>query len=165
MLISKLKKILKSGDYIFKELTIKGKKIYLSIKNGTSCTCPTCNQKIQDESKNITISNMYSELVAKYDRRNLLETQLKDLKIKLSAERCKYHALEGNPTVERQKRIELVKETINRLEQEKQDIQIFNKEIKIKEKNINTAKIDIKNFNYEKQEKTKLISSFNDANS
>ncbi len=141
----------------------KGKKIYLSIKNGTSCTCPTCNQKIQDESKNITISNMYSELVAKYDRRNLLETQLKDLKIKLSAERCKYHALEGNPTVERQKRIELVKETINRLEQEKQDIQIFNKEIKIKEKNINTAKIDIKKFNYEKQEKTKLISSFNDA--
>lgn len=141
----------------------KGKKIYLSIKNGTSCTCPTCNQKIQDESKNITISNMYSELVAKFDRRNLLETQLKDLKIKLSAERCKYHALEGNPTVERQKRIKLVKETINRLEQEKQDIQIFNKEIKIKEKNINTAKIDIKNFNYEKQEKTKLISSFNDA--
>ena len=26
-----------------------GKKTYLSIKNGTNCTCPTCNQKWYDD--------------------------------------------------------------------------------------------------------------------
>lgn len=46
-----------------------GKQKYLSIKNGITCTCPTCEQKIQDESKNITIQNMKNELVAFYDKK------------------------------------------------------------------------------------------------
>ena len=140
-----------------------GKKTYLSIKNGTNCTCPTCNQKIQNESKLATIQNMYNELVSKFDKRNLLETQIKDLKSKHAIERCKYHALEGNPTVEKQKRISVVEENIKALEQEKQEIQKFNNEIAIKEKNINNAISDIEKFNSEIQEKNKFIDNLNNT--
>ena len=140
-----------------------GKKKYLSIKNGINCTCPTCNQLIQDESKATTIQNMYNDLVSKFDKRNLLETQIKDLKSKHTIERCKYHALEGNPTVEKQKRISVVEDTIKTLEQEKQEIQKFNNEIAIKEKNINGAKLDIDKFNNDKQQKIKFIDNLNNT--
>lgn len=140
-----------------------GKKTYLSIKNGTNCTCPTCNQLIQDESKTTTIQNMYNDLVSKFDKRNLLETQIKDLKSKHAIERCKYHALEGNLLVEKQKRIAVVENSIKQLEQERQEIQKFNSEISIKEKNINGAKLDIAKFNQEKREKCKLIDNLNQA--
>lgn len=140
-----------------------GKKTYLSIKNGTSCTCPTCRQKIQDESKRATIQNMYNDLVSKFDKKNLLETQIKDLKSKHAIERCKYHALEGNPTIEKQKRIEVVEENIKALEQEKQDILKFNNEISIKEKNINNALLDIEKFNSDIKEKNKLIDNLNNT--
>lgn len=140
-----------------------GKQKYLSIKNGTNCTCPTCNQLIENESKATTIQNMYNDLVSKFDKRNLLETQINDLKSKHAIERCKYHALEGNPTVEKQKRISVVAESIKTLEQEKQEIQKFNNEIAIKEKNINGAKFDIEKFNSDKQQKIKFIDSLNNT--
>lgn len=138
-----------------------GKQKYLNIKNGMSCTCPTCSQIIQDESKSTTIKSMYQELVSMFDRKNLIETQIKDLKLNLSLERYKYHALEGNSTVEKQKRIAVVENTIKILEQEKQEIQKFNNEIAIKEKNINTAKDDVNKFNIEKQQKIKFIDNLN----
>ena len=165
-IVENLEKDILSKETEFNELEQEmksGKKTYLSIKNGTNCTCPTCNQKIQDESKAITIQNMYNDLVSKFDKRNLLETQIKDLKSKHTIERCKYHALEGNPTVEKQKRIAVVEESIKSLEQEKQDIQKFNNEIAIKEKNINTAKADIEKFNSDKFEKNKLIDNLNNT--
>ena len=61
-----------------------GKQEYLSIKNGQTCTCPTCKQKIQDESKVTTLQTMYKDLIEKYDKRNLLEEQIKDPNIKLA---------------------------------------------------------------------------------
>lgn len=140
-----------------------GKKKYLSIKSGETCTCPTCNQHIQDESKSITISNMYSELMAKYDRRNLLETQIKDQKFKLAMERCKYHSLEGESTIEKAKRIAVAEENIKQLKLEKQEIDNFNSEIAVKERTIKSAKQDIDNFNNEKQAKIKLIDNLAQA--
>ena len=62
--VESLEKEILSKETEFNELeqSMKsGKKTYLSIKNGTNCTCPTCNQVIQDESKSITIQNMYKE--------------------------------------------------------------------------------------------------------
>ena len=106
---------------------------------------------------------MYNDLVGKFDKRNLLETQIKDLKSKHAIERCKYHALEGNPTVEKQKRIAVVEESIKKLEQEKQEIQKFNNEIAIKEKNINGAKLDMEKFNSDKQQKIKFIDNLNNT--
>lgn len=164
--VENLEKDILSKETEFNELeqSMKaGKKTYLSIKNGTNCTCPTCNQEIKDESKAITIQNMYNDLVSKFDKRNLLETQIKDLKSKYTIERCKYHALEGNPTIEKQKRIAVVQESIKALEQEKQEIQKFNNEITIKEKNINSAKADIEKFNSDKSEKNKLIDNLNNT--
>lgn len=164
--VESLEKEILSKETEFNELDQamkSGKQKYLSIKNGSNCTCPTCNQKIQDESKATTIQNMYNELVSKFDKRNLLETQIKDLKSKHAMEISKYHSLEGNPTIEKQKRIAVVEEGIKSLEQESQEIQKFNNEIAIKEKNISTAKADINKFNSEKQEKNKLIDNLNDT--
>lgn len=162
--IENLEKEILSKETEFNELeqSMKtGKRTYLSIKNGTNCTCPTCNQQIQDESKIITIQNMYNDLISKFDKRNLLETQIKDLRSKHAIERCKYHALEGNPSIEKQKRIAVVESNIKQLEQEKQEIQKFNNEISIKEQNIAKAKLDIEKFELEKQEKSKLIDNLN----
>lgn len=83
----------------------EGKKKYLSIKNGTVCDCPTCGQHIQDTSKIKTIENMRKTLTDDYNRKNLLDTQKKDLSSKLMVERCKYHALEGETTIEKSKQI------------------------------------------------------------
>ncbi len=140
-----------------------GKQEYLSIKNGETCTCPTCRQHIQDESKKVTLSNMYEDLMSKYDKRNLLETQIKDKKIKLATEKCNYHALEGESTVEKQKRIAVVEDAIKQLEQEKQEIQKFNNELTVKENAINEAKQNIDKFNGERQEKIKFIDNLNKA--
>lgn len=140
-----------------------GKKKYLSIKSGENCICPTCNQTIQDESKNITVATMYKELVSKYDKRNLLETQIKDQKVKLAMEKCKYYSLEGEPTIEKTKRIAIVEENIKQLKQEKQEIDNFNSEISVKEKNIKSAKQDIDSFNSERLAKNKLIDNLTQA--
>ena len=139
------------------------KKKYLEIKNGTNCYCPTCNQKIQDESKNTTISNMHKELVAKYDRSNSLKTQIQDLKLKLTMAKCKYHALEGDATIEKEKRIAVVEQSIKQLELEKQEIDKFNNTIAVKQKNIENSKRDIQKFNTDKQTQLQFIESLKNA--
>lgn len=140
-----------------------GKQKYLSIKNGKTCICPTCEQKIQDENKNNTIENMRKELVSFYDKKNLLEAGLNDLRLKLGIERCKYHALEGNTTIEKSKRIAVVEENIKELENKKIEIERFNNEIDIKEKNINDAKNDIEKFEKDKKSHINFIDNLNQA--
>ncbi len=140
-----------------------GKQKYLEIKNNNSAICPTCEQHIQDESKNKTIANMYKDLVSKFDRKNLLDTQLKDLKLKLTVERCTYHSLDGNPTVKNNERISVVNANIKQLENEKLEVEKFNNEISLKEKNIENAKRDISNFNKQKQKYSKFIDNLNQA--
>lgn len=140
-----------------------GKQEYLSIKKSQTCTCPTCKQRIQDQSKISTLQTMHKDLMEKYDKRILLEEQIKDQKIKLATEKCNYHSLDGKPNVEKEKRIEVVKESIRQLKQEKQDIDNFNSEITLKGKNINSAKLNIKNFNKEIQEKLKFIDTLKQA--
>lgn len=156
--------LLKETEFNEVEKIMKaGKKRYIEIKNGELCSCPTCNQHIENESKTATIKNMHKELISMFDKRNLLETQLKDLKFSLSVERCKYHAFEGDTTIDKEKRIVAIEETIKKLEQDKQAIQKFNNEIAIKEENINRSKLDIERFNNEKQEKLKFINNLNQA--
>lgn len=141
----------------------QGKTKYLAIKDGSCSTCPTCNQHIQDESKTATIENMRKELVSAYDKNNLLQTQLKDLQVNLSIERCKYHALEGESTIENSKRIAVVEENIKALENEKLQIDKFNNEIAVKAKAIANAKNDINKFTEEKQLQNKFIDNLNEA--
>ena len=87
-----------------------GKKKYLSIKNGEITKCPTCNQEIHNESKEKTIENLRESLFALYDKKNILDTEIKDIKLKLTMERCKFHSISGNPDVEKEKRIKTVQE-------------------------------------------------------
>ena len=134
-----------------------GKQKYLSIKNGVSPICPTCNQYIKNENKNITVNNMHTELVDLYNKKNTVDTQLADLKIKLSIEKCKYHSLDVDTSVDKSKRIAIVKEAIKQLESEKSEIDKFNHEIETKENLIKSAKSDIENFNKERKAKLKLI--------
>lgn len=164
--VEDIEKDILSKETEFNELDASmrtGKEKYMTIKSGKSCVCPTCNQHIQKESKNITIKNMHNELIAMYDRRNLLATQIKDLNFRLSIEICKYHSLDGNPIIGREKRIAVIEQTIKQLETEKQEIQKFNHEITIKEKNINRAKLDIDKFTNDKQSKIKYIDTLNEA--
>lgn len=146
------------------EKTMKtGKQKYLAIKEGTNCICPTCEQHIQNESKEKTITNMKKDLTNAFNRKNTLETKQKDLKFKLAMERCQYHALGGDTIIDNSKKIANLKENINKLELEKKEIERFNNEISIKEKNIQNAKIDISNFNKQIVTQNKYIEQLKDA--
>lgn len=146
------------------EKTMKtGKQKYLAIKEGTNCICPTCEQHIQNESKEKTITNMKKDLTNAFNRKNTLETKQKDLKFKLAMERCQYHALGGDTIIDNSKKIANLKENINKLELEKKEIERFNNEISIKEKNIQNAKIDISNFNKQIVTQNKYIKQLKDA--
>lgn len=141
----------------------QGKDKYYQIKNGTICLCPICNQRIENESKLKTIENMRNDLVSQYNKNNLLESQLKDLKLKLTKEKCIFHSLEGNTTIEKTKRIQVVEQNIKELEQENIEIEKFNSEIAIKEKNKQDAKNDITKFEIEKNKYINHIDSLNEA--
>lgn len=132
----------------------KGKETYYKLKTGSTSTCPMCKQIIQNESLIETLSNMKADLTEKFNKHNLLETEIKDLKLKNTIEKCKYHSLEGETTVEKSKRIEVIRNNIKELEQEEKDILKFNSELEIKQKNIEKAKADINKF--EKDKKTYL---------
>lgn len=134
-----------------------GKKKYLEIKNGTICECPTCGQNIQDKSKAKTIENMKESLTADYNTKISLDAQKKDLELKLAVERCNYHALEGETTIEKNKQIDVVTKNIKKLENEKLEIEKFNNEISIKETNIKNAKLDIEKFSKKIISHQKLI--------
>lgn len=140
-----------------------GKQKYLAIKNGSNNLCPTCEQHIQNEAKEKTIANMRKNLTDAFNRKNTLEAKEKDLKFKLAMEKCQYHALGGDTSIDNTKKIANIKENIDKLELEKKEIEKFNNEISIKEKNIQNAKIDISNFNKQISIQNKYISDLKDA--
>ena len=135
----------------------------LEKKNGTDCLCPTCEQHIQDSAKEKTIANMRKNLTDAFNRKNTLEAKEKDLKFKLTMEKCHYHALGGDTSIENNKRIANIKESIDKLELEQKEIEKFNNEISIKERNIQNAKRDISNFNKQISIQNKYISELKDA--
>lgn len=140
-----------------------GKQKYLAIKNGDNCLCPTCGQHIENTSKAKTIENMRESLTNDFNKKTMLEAKKKDLEFNLVTERCKYHALEGNSTIDKSKQIAIIESNIRQLENEQMEIQKFNNEIAIKEKNINSAKSDILKFNNDKKSKENFIEQLNKA--
>lgn len=142
------------------DLTTKmktGKKVYLSIKNEPVSCCPMCEQKIENESKLTTIKNMKAELEEAFESKTKLEQQLLDLKSKMATERCKLHALEGNSNIEKAKQIATVQAQIRTLEQEQLEIEKHNNSILLQQNNINNAKQDIKTFEKQIKEHETLI--------
>lgn len=123
-----------------------GKKTYLSIKNTPVAHCPMCEQEIKEQSRLTTIKNMKSKLEASFERKTELEQQLSDLRSKITTERCKLHALEGNSNIEKTKQIATMQAQIKGLEQEQLEIEKHNNAILLKQNNINRAKQDISFF-------------------
>lgn len=140
-----------------------GKQKYLAIKNGLNNLCPTCEQHIQNEAKEKTIANMKKDLTDAFNRKNTLEAKEKDLKFKLAMEKCQYHALGGDTSVDNTKKVANINENIKALEKEQKEIERFNNEIAVKQKNIQNAKRDISNFNKQISIQNKYISDLKDA--
>lgn len=140
-----------------------GKQKYLAIKNGLNNLCPTCEQHIQNEAKEKTIANMKKDLTDAFNRKNTLEAKEKDLKFKLTMERCQYHALGGDTSIDNTKKVSNIHENIKALEKEQKEIERFNNEIAVKQKNIQNAKSDISNFNKQISIQNKYISDLKDA--
>ena len=140
-----------------------GKKHYLDIKNSNDSYCPMCNQKIESESKDITIKKMHDELVSIFNKKNDLETKIKDLKSKYTIEKCKFYSYDAKENETDKNRMETVKQEIERLENEKHDIDIYNSQIDAKEKNKNGAIYDISVFMKQKDEQLKLIDNIKDT--
>lgn len=140
-----------------------GKQKYLAIKNGLNNLCPTCEQHIQNEAKEKTIANMKKDLTDAFNRKNTLEAKEKDLKFKLAMEKCQYHALGGDTSIDNTKKVANINENIKALEKEQKEIERFNNEIAVKQKNIQNAKRDISNFNKQISIQNKYISNLKDA--
>lgn len=140
-----------------------GKQKYLAIKNGLNNLCPTCEQHIQNEAKEKTIANMKKDLTDAFNRKNTLEAKEKDLKFKRAMEKCQYHALGGDTSIDNTKKVANINENIKALEKEQKEIERFNNEIAVKQKNIQNAKRDISNFNKQISIQNKYISNLKDA--
>lgn len=140
-----------------------GKQKYLAIKNGLNNLYPTCEQHIQNEAKEKTIANMKKDLTDAFNRKNTLEAKEKDLKFKLAMEKCQYHALGGDTSIDNTKKVANINENIKALEKEQKEIERFNNEIAVKQKNIQNAKRDISNFNKQISIQNKYISDLKDA--
>ena len=140
-----------------------GKRKYLAIKNGIDNICPTCEQHIQDEAKEKTIASMKRDLTDAFNRKNTLEAKEKDIKFKLTMERCQYHALGGDTSIDNRKKIANINENIKALEIEQKEVERFNNEIAVKQKNIQNAKNDILNFNKQISTQNKYIEQLKDA--
>lgn len=140
-----------------------GKQKYINIKNNINCSCPTCGQHIENESLLKTIENMRTNLINDFNKKTQLETQKKDLDFKLITEKCEYHALKGDTSIEKVKKITTLESNIQELKNEQMEVQKFNNEIDIKANLIENAKKDILKFQNEIQEKNTYISQLNEA--
>lgn len=140
-----------------------GKQKYLAIKTGLNNLCPTCEQHIQNEAKEKTIANMKKDLTDAFNRKNTLEAKEKDLKFKLAMEKCQYHALGGDTSIDNTKKVANINENIKALEKEQKEIERFNNEIAVKQKNIQNAKRDISNFNKQISIQNKYINNLKDS--
>ena len=106
---------------------------------------------------------MKKDLTDAFNRKNTLEAKEKDLKFKLAMEKCQYHALGGDTSIDNTKKVANINENIKALEKEQKEIERFNNEIAVKQKNIQNAKRDISNFNKQISIQNKYISDLKDA--
>ena len=125
-----------------------GKKTYLSIKAENASFCPMCNQEIKNESKNITIANMYKELTEMNSKKQKREADVNDLKARVMVEKCKLHTFDNNEMTEKeiQDELEKAKNLLKSLKAEQLEVEQFNSKIDSEIKNKNGAKADIEIF-------------------
>ena len=61
---------------------------------------------------------MKKDLTDAFNRKNTLEAKEKDLKFKLAMEKCQYHALGGDTSIDNTKKVANINENIKALEKE-----------------------------------------------
>ena len=133
-----------------KELELKmkvGKQKYLSIKNEPESFCPMCNQKIENEAKAETIKNMKEDLESAFTTKNKLDQEITSLKLKLQIEKCNLYSMQQSSV--NNSELKELQDKVRILEQEKINIETFNKVIEIKQTDIEKAKNDITKFRQE----------------
>ena len=147
----------KQIDDLFSKMQ-EGKKKYLSIKNANDVCCPLCGQKLEEKGRLTTIINMKKDLEASYDKKVKLDKEFLIIKGKLAVEKAKlYSAQNVSNNEEYPGQITTLKEKIDKLEQEKMDIEKHNNIVTINQKNVMTSKEDITKFNIKIQELHGLI--------
>lgn len=134
-----------------------GKKTYLSMKNESISYCPMCNQKVENDSKLIATQNLKSELEQYFEEKTKLEERLLDLKSKITIEKLKLYSLTEFSNTDKAKQISIVQNQIHVLEQEQLEVEKFNNTLLLKQNNINQSKQDLKIFENQIKEYTTLI--------
>ena len=144
------------------KLMADSKKQYYDVKNSDTAHCPTCNQLLE-ANKAAALLNLKNEAMKYYDKNIKLTTQVNDLKMRLTLEKAKLYALDADVNVNTADKIKTVQQNIQKLENEKSEIDKYNSIIDIKSKNINIAKEDISNFNEAKSKNKMLIESLKET--
>lgn len=131
--------------------------IFTSIQKEEMSCCPLCEQKIQNVSKIVTMTNIKKESNKLAEEKKKEQEKLFEYRRQLLIERCQLHALENENVEERHKKISQVSKQIHDLEQEKLEIENYNLAIDLEIKHMNESKENIEKFNKEKAEYINLI--------
>lgn len=135
----------------------KGKITYLTIKDKDISYCPMCKQEIKDKFKTTTIANMKLELEESFEKKKMLDNKLLDLKSLKVIEGCKLHSFDNISKEEILSKTNDIKANIDKLEQEKLEVQNHNNNISLQQKNISSAQNDIQTFRKQISEQKKII--------
>ncbi len=148
---------------ILQKRIVNNTKLYSKINNAPVSCCPTCEQEIKDKSKFATLSKIKKELECDNASKKEYEESLSTLKGNLTIAKCKLHAVDGKSNVEKAKKIALVQAKLNKLEQEKLEVETHNKSIVLKTNSINGAKQDIETFRREIKEYNKMLDNLKET--
>lgn len=136
---------------------------YNTIKNSEDAICPTCNQHMDANNKALALSKIKLEADKLFAKYNILTAKIGDVKLKKAQEICKFHSIDGDITVDKEKQIAELQSNINILNSEKNEINSFNAQIALKKTQIKNARADIDKFNIQKQEQLNSIDTLTDA--
>ena len=141
-IISKINKVQEKG--------MQSRIDYEKIASSPSSLCSTCSQELNSVTREVALNSKKKEMYDLADEKKALGSELEELK---NAEILLTTKLNAIAEVSSMRKLEDVEKDISILEQEKKEIDIFNNELVVKEKNIKTAEADIKSL----QEKIKML--------
>lgn len=125
-------------------------------------TCPTCKQEIKNESLIKALTITYKKNINNLAKNiENLKTETKELLDKKKLQVEKYKMMKTPEMQEQAVRRNEIKEKIDVLLKEKSDIDLYNREISIKQEQIKNAKQQIENITKETEEILEKIELFN----
>lgn len=163
--ISKLgEKINNNINTELKDLQTRQKKELDNLENvsNTTSKCPTCKQEIKNENLISVLKITYKKNVNTIaDKIDNLKKQTKELMEKRKKQMEEYEIMRTPEMQEKTKKRDELKEQIEGLRKDKQEIDLFNKEVEIKHNDIIQAKKKIEEFNQLSEELANKINKYN----